>query len=85
MSNAIQANYGHLVDFRPEKHCLLVTDFIESWEDINILLPIFDGIVSGRFSEDEFRLALIDLRARLWHTIRHFQRIESTLNAINDE
>ena len=54
-------------------------DIIESYEDMVKLVPLFKGMLEGRFTEKEARNALYAIEARAWHTAEHLQRLGKAL------
>ena len=81
LSESIKANYSLLQTDKPScEHVIM--DLVESWEEMNRLLPMLDSIVGKRCKERNLRKELIGIETRAWHLSEHILRLQKGIAAL---
>ena len=73
----ITERYAEWIFLPPAKRAQFIMDFVESWEDIQRLTPVYQALTSKKVTVDRFRQALTELTAWSGHLAEHLRRLTS--------
>lgn len=86
LASEIVKRYKSEIDFNDERFSCIPIDVIESYWEMQTMMPVLAGLIDGTTRPARFRRASGQLISRhLWHLIGHLQDLEKALKAYDDD